>query len=461
MAVTILTTPQFLTPAYNPILFTFSGNNTTKIGFKYLVDTYNATTNQFILRQRIPLQLDNTGKVDLSRLLNNFVDVDYPLTGTTPNLTTKSKFDYFIRIGEEYAPDAWNFTTAITGATGTTLSSNTTAHQYNVQDVIQITFISGQSTGYTEYQTITAITNANAFRITPSAYITGGTTGVTSLVGGGTKQFTGLTTSAVFSCFNGVKTFENFRTWSGANFVLSAASTTKEALTELPTTNFRITPTQDVILNFYISGTTGDTFFVKGVSDTNVTATTSNFVLTTGGTAIVQFKVGFGNLGFTGSNINSYSIALYKTPNTQFTKTYTYSLDRRCRINPTEIIFMARMGSLPSFAFSLRQYENGTIHRTQYKKQVADINQIYDWGNQNINVNFDKIYTLTTDFMTEEMSIFFEHLLTTPYAWVKFGSQYLACTIEDSAFEVVHQNNKRLINYSIKIKLANSNNTNI
>lgn len=460
MAITITSTPQRLSPAYNPVEFTFTSTNATKAGFKYLVDIYSGnTTTALIARQRVPALLDLSGRVDISRILNNFVDVDAPLSASTsPNLTTQSKFDYSIRVGEEYFSEPITFFNASGVTAGTVLITGTTAHQYIVNDVLSIT----SNTNINGFYTVKTVPNPSSFTFTYFGGIAQPNSGTTQLVPAIKLQFSGLSSSTGLTVFNGVKTFADFINWSGNNFTLSGTSTTKEALTSQPATNFYATPTQDIILNYYISGTTGDTYAIRYTTDTAFIQNTVAFT-GTGGTQLIQFKVGTNNLTMPANTIY-YDIVLFKNLVTQLTKPYRITLDRRCRIEPLEILFMDRMGSLSSFAFQLRSTETGTINRTQFKQQVQrpyNTYNSYDRGDSNININFDKEYNLNTNFMTEEMSIYFEELLTSPYTWVKMNNQYLACMITDNNFEVVHQKNKRLIQYNVKIKLANSNNINI
>ena len=59
--------------------------------------------------------------------------------------------------------------------------------------------------------------------------------------------------------------------------------------------------------------------------------------------------------------------------------------------------------------------------------------------------------------MTEEMAAYFEELVSSPATWIKDGSAYYACIVQDSSVEVEKQSNKTLIRKTITVKLANQN----
>lgn len=469
MAITITSTPQILSPAYNPVEFTFTSTNSTKAGFKYLIDIYSGnTTSSLLARQRVPALLDGSGRVDISRILNNFVDVDAPLSAiTTPYNTRLSKFDYSIRVGEEYLSDSLPFLQmfSLSGAQYSnqyTVLSGTSAHGYFTGDTV---FVTSAYEAFNGYYNVTRVLNTFAFAVEKQAnfFIGVGSTGTTTLVPAVKLQFSGLSTSSGFTIFNGVKTFADFINWNGTNATLSGASTTKIALTDQPPSNFYATPSQDMLMNFYVSGTSANTYVVKGVTNNGITGTTSS--ITGNGTKqVIQINVGFNSVFAVNNLATYYDVALYQNSTTQFTKTYRIYIDRRCIIEPFEILFMDRMGSLSSFAFQLRSTETGSVNRTAFKQQInTPYNRYnsYDRGDTNIHIDMDREYSLTTNFMSEEMSVYFEQLITSPYTWVKINNIYYACMIVDNSFEVVHQKNRRLISKTVKIKLSNSNNINI
>jgi hypothetical protein len=65
--------------------------------------------------------------------------------------------------------------------------------------------------------------------------------------------------------------------------------------------------------------------------------------------------------------------------------------------------------------------------------------------------------------MTDEMSVYFEELITSPLTYVKLdgSSNFLACQIVNTNYTVERAKNKKLIRKTIEIRLANNDNINI
>jgi hypothetical protein len=64
---------------------------------------------------------------------------------------------------------------------------------------------------------------------------------------------------------------------------------------------------------------------------------------------------------------------------------------------------------------------------------------------------------LNTNYMNEGMAAYFVELISSPQTFIKIGSAYYACTIQDKAFDVSKERNKKLIRKTITVKLANQN----
>ena len=59
--------------------------------------------------------------------------------------------------------------------------------------------------------------------------------------------------------------------------------------------------------------------------------------------------------------------------------------------------------------------------------------------------------------MTEEESVYFEELITSPRAAIKIGGHYYAINIEDNTYTRVRKNNQKMIYHRINISFANNN----
>jgi hypothetical protein len=253
--------------------------------------------------------------------------------------------------------------------------------------------------------------------------------------------------------------------------LFSSLGNEKLFLTDLPTTGFSITPTQNLWLNIANDFIITDLFCVI-YSNTGVfryPITNSNIM--------TQLNLGIdanppiidsGSLPIINQDTQFYEFAIVDASFNILSKGYIIDVDQRCRINEYDVYFMDRMGSIASFGFSLKSYENGTIARQTYNKVNEGFVSSQRWnyattefGQTAYSIQLDKTFELNTDWMSEEMNVYFEQLLTSPITFVRFGDEYISCQVTDSSFEVNRRRNKNLIRKTITIKLANQNTINV
>jgi hypothetical protein len=127
-------------------------------------------------------------------------------------------------------------------------------------------------------------------------------------------------------------------------------------------------------------------------------------------------------------------------------------------------VFKDRLGSWGSFAFQLRAYERGEVTNETYNRDVTGTVSATKWtypttdrGTVVINPQEMRTLELNTNYMNEDMAAYFNELISSPQTFIKIGSAYYACTIQDKAFEVSKSKNSNLIRKSITVKLANQN----
>jgi hypothetical protein len=134
------------------------------------------------------------------------------------------------------------------------------------------------------------------------------------------------------------------------------------------------------------------------------------------------------------------------------------------------------MGSMSSFAFQLKAYERGEVLRDEYNKDVQGLIVSGEWkynpheyGFNTYFVSATKTLELGTNWMNDEMSQYFEELLTSPQCYMKrvtydcddvVSEPYVPVILTTNNYEVFRQRNKNLIKYTIVVKLANNDNIN-
>jgi hypothetical protein len=147
----------------------------------------------------------------------------------------------------------------------------------------------------------------------------------------------------------------------------------------------------------------------------------------------------------------------------------------RCPINETQIVFMDRAGSWSSFAFSLREKKIISSEKKNYRKEFGNLDQSLtpdkwtyqttDAGEVTYAVTTEKTLTLQTDWMSGEMSQYFQELVTSPEVYLKSTDEtaknYIRVIVLNNSMEIQRSKNKKLINYTIQVKFAVNENINI
>jgi hypothetical protein len=136
---------------------------------------------------------------------------------------------------------------------------------------------------------------------------------------------------------------------------------------------------------------------------------------------------------------------------------------------------MDRSGSWSSFAFSLREKKSITSEKSNYRKEFGYLDQastpnkwtynIDTAGEITYNVKTEKTLTLQTDWMTGEMSQYFQELITSPEVYLQStdetSNKFMRVIVLNNSVEILRSKNGKLINYQIQVKFAVNENINI
>lgn len=486
--VTISNYPQQLTPVYNPVTFKFNSPSSIKPGFRYLFKVFNSKDDSIIANFKLSPQIDGTGYIDISKILSNLTTVDFSSNLFTPD-ANKSYVNYYIQIGVEFN-QSWNFDSISANVNypfnGNVILSNNilSPHPYENGDQINV---SSSLTGNAInglHQVVEVIDTHNFIIDTPFvAGTTGSTFGTTTYADNTKSSYSNLASVTGLIAFNGVRSWADFINWKATDYTITTNTPSYPSfLTDIPATGFHITPSQDIFLNVRcLTPGPSNVYMVVAETSNGLTSFIAEIDQSETVNSIQQIAVGFNQISeifpdcypeAASTCIDYYDvyILLDGDPDQPVSEKIRFTLDKRCKIEDYEILFMDRMGSLASYAFQLRAMERGNIVRESYKQQVDYVltpttyETAYDIngrGTTITNVNVVKTYELNSDWMTDEMSVYFEQLLTSPYTWLKINDIYYACTINDSDFEVTRQKNKRLIRKTVTVTLANNNTINI
>lgn len=182
MAITIIQSPDAITPAYNPVLFLISSTNTAQPNFRFIAEVKNSG-GTVLAKLKIPI-IPGTikGWVDIHRILESYVTHDFDIGLITAAEQTNSWMEYSVSFGEEYgstitehlgltasgALRIWNaslkqieemadyapatFVTAASGSDGKWLSAFGTSKRVRIDQKDFLSYIAISTTGPTSIQ---------------------------------------------------------------------------------------------------------------------------------------------------------------------------------------------------------------------------------------------------------------------------------------------------------------------
>ena len=473
MAITSIAAPQDFTPAYNPLKFIVDGTNKNLLGYKYIFDIYPQGGATKIAEYRVfPEFSTGYGRIDISKLLQTKVSYDNNLSGTIAYVATNSFYKYDVKIGEEYITSV-TYTSSLTNNVGNVRITAT--HSYVVGDQVRINQAdSGAANPNLEgLFTVLSIVGTTSFTVNSlwSQVTNAAIDGTVSYSDNRKTITTNVLTDLNKVVFNGAMSFLNFINWSQSSYIVNNSS--HKLLTDMPNTGFYSTLNQDLIINFGNNNvTTGFVYFensggniFKKVVNTNsyisgVPVGTNNYgTLTTvsGSGVLVEASTEYYDFWYT------------NLAGTRHSQKYRVNIDRRCLIEDYSLLFLDRMGSYGSFAFQLRAYEKGSVQKQGFNRDIQGSVSSQEWvyapesfGQNIYSSNVTKTLDLNTNWMTEEMSIYFEQLITSPLVYIKLpGNIYAAVVLNENSFEVNNQRNKKLFKKSITVTYANQNTINV
>jgi hypothetical protein len=123
MAVTIYNQPQAIAPAGNPLVFTFSSDQTAQDNFSFIVELY--IDSSLVLTQQVFRQFNALSRIDVSQAVEAYIRNSVPTTSLELN-ATDSMVTYAIIVYEKYGDPA--ITQA--SATSNTLKAFNSALEY-------------------------------------------------------------------------------------------------------------------------------------------------------------------------------------------------------------------------------------------------------------------------------------------------------------------------------------------
>ena len=478
MAILLIAKADPLMPAYNPIKFIYASTNSGNPGFKFVFDIYESGTANKIAEYRVlPQYVSGYGEIDLSKLLQAKVSYDLELANTTVYDAPGSHYKYDVAIGEEYLTMVQYFASLTNNAGNVQIN---VANSFVVGDQINISQSDGgvANPNLEGLQTVIGVGPGYLVVNSPWSLVTDATINGDITYADGRRTINrALRQDKNNYVFNGAIRWIEWPAYDYQDYLLN--NVTDKLLTTLPTDGYYATLAQDLWMDAVNNSPAGSHRMVfennlGDILDKNVAATDH----------VVGISVGPNNHGAT--NVVAGSAPLikpgtewydfyYEHLGTQTSQKYRIYLDRRVRDIEYHILFLDRMGSWGSFAFTGRYYEKGNVTREQFNRDVQGYITGNEWtyntqdkGYVNSYISTDTTIDLNTNWMTEEMAQYFSELISSPETYIKKAiyddedcelpqsTEYISCNILTSSYELFKKRNKNLIRQSITIKYANN-----
>ena len=483
MAIINIARAQPLMPAYNPIKFIYDSSNNNLQGFKYIYDIYQSGTANKIAEYRVmPTYGTGYGEIDLSKLLQAQVSYDLNLTNTTVYNATNSHYQYDVKVGEEYLTTT-SYSNPLVNSGGNVRIN--VVNTFVAGDQINITQAAGGIAANPNLEGLFTVLSVGAgFLVVSSPWATVTNINIDGAItyADGRKTVTRDIITAIKNfVFNGAIRWVEWPAYDYNDYMLNSFQ--DKLLTNLPDNNFYATLSQDIWLNAVANGspTPPDTMeFTTSDGDIfekNVTAADHVSGISMGPNNYGLLSVISGALPMIKPTTEWYNV-VYVRNGVPSSRRYYVNLDRRVRTVEHSILFLDRMGSWGSFAFTGRAYTTGEVTREQFNKDIPGyvetagidrwLYQTTETGTTNTYISTDTTISLNTDWMNQDMALYFTELISSPNTYIKISNydvdcelpeseEYVSCTIITSSFEEFKQRNKNLIKQSIVVKLANNN----
>jgi hypothetical protein len=450
MAISLIAKPQSTTPAYNQMRFIYDSTNKNKDGFKYIFEVFDGATLLETYKV-LPDFPNGYGNIDPSKLIQSYLKSENDIFTNNLFDPTNSYKEFTLKVGEEYI-ESYNYILNLTDSGGNVRINFTSP--FVVGDQIFIDQSDGGSANPNLQGFFTVLSSASGYIVVNSAWadITNANIDGTVRYANNQKTVTLNVTNTTHTVTNSAFTFAQFQSFNFANYRNNSASSL--FYTNVPLTNFSVTPTQDFFL--FINNPNPCFMHIENSfneeGDIDIDIAPFNYL-----------NVGYSSVGLS-AGAEWYSFQLFDALDGAISQKYIFTLDNRCKIEEYEILFLDRLGSMGSFAFQLRAYEKGNVTRENYNRPILGkvVSEKWrydtqDFGMTNLNTKVEKILELNTNWMSEQMAQYFEELITSPVTYIKIDGDYYACLVQDNSFEVFKQKNKNLIKQKITVKLANNN----
>ena len=485
MALTLINSPHKIAPVYNPNWIVYSSTTVTNPNFDYVFDIYKSTGTTIasspFLRVRVPPEPENQfGIYNPQKVLQAFVNPTFSasVTGCTP----QSFIEYTFKVGEAYTYFTTFFTSGLASIGGVLYNvfNTTQPHLFANGDNVLVTQTGGTGNFNGTWEVVSAITSTSfALNVPFQVAIASGTTVLSNL---SPTTFSGLTTFSGNVAHNAAIDTYDYITYNPTIYYPNT-SVPAPWYTDTPN-GWKIRRNNRAVLSYITEYPNGSAPIYSAVTRLSIVVERANgaldryFIPLTCSEEVMYVGVGAWNLensaGLTPvapatlpiwqSDDVDYTVQL-RNGTTPLSQDFLFTFYDFCgKWDNYEIIFMDRKGNWIPFNFELVQRQNISSSKEVYKRGLGrwDGSKMtynsYDRGSTNYKNTINYQYTIISNWLNENQSLYYEELFTSPEVYWNYDGNgtYLAVNISQTAEEIKNKKNSRLIQYTLQFTLANN-----
>lgn len=495
MALTKLSEPDYIMPAFNPIVFSLSSTNSAQENFRYICYLYDCNNNLLTTITNPP---DPNGRsyFNLQKICSSYVPVTKPSKRYTYVYKSDEQACFTAKFAESYT--AYYICTAVqiagTPVNGYDLQFYFNAgHQFSIGDIISFSGTGTIGTLYNNTWQVVATPSSNLVVVNGFNQGTASSATTANCVLASHQRTnqaieTGLNTtfwvgnSAIETCdFIDYKVSE-YEIGNTAEYPVSwfnnipqpftiRAGNYMDALVYYPNSYYPTNSPNRMVIYTINSAGVASIYQTSSIPDTSW-QNGSIFYIPIGpanlnnGNVQVQFTASPpATFPIIKSDTIAYGVTIYNGF-LQVTDTLLFEIDTTCsKYTNFELNFLDRKGNYVPFNFTLVQRKNVGVNRTNFKKGLGKLVSAAGWyydctdrGTTTLNNTINYTYTLQTNWLSEDMSLYFEELVTSPNVfWNEDGSgTFIPVTLTTNAVDVLDKKNSRLIQYSVTMTPSNN-----
>lgn len=394
--ITIQQAPSVESPVYNDITYVLSSSNVAQTNFKYVVDIYTLST----LRARLlipPHPTHLTGLVNVAPILEGYIsrEVDTDISDDTVVNCPGHYVSYEVKFGESY------------GSSGTIFADLTTSTGVAWNSIFDYEDFCSYSSG--DYE---------ASSVTPSQFLTNKPSSGDIMTDDNAWLY--------WIHFNNPSAHRTFRvkTYDSSGALIA---------------NRRIAGSVAAIIRRIPTGANN----INNIDNGNI--------------------ISGGNQPIITASVAKYSIQMFTNDGvTPLTEEYWYTITSDCSIyTKHRIQFLNKLGGYDFFNFTLASKSTSEIERQTYKKNLgsyASANSfVYSPSDRAHTNHYTRIkdkFTITSDWVSEEVYEWLYELITSPDAYLDNGTDLIPINITNSTYESRKTVTNKLFNLTLEYTLS-------